>query len=382
MRNLRGSLLGAAAVASLVYGGSAFAAVGGGATIHNAASLTFSGGQVTSSVDVGVETIGTQPTIVLDAGQTLDFNAGQAVSVDYLITSNSNGSDNYNLNASTTDTGVSAPGAVTITTPVTLGASIVLSSGVGGLINIPAGSEVDFDIGDTVSLTVLGGTHLYTVDAVSVGAIATTAGNTTTLETNSVLTLSPLAGSGAPIIDGGNVVPGAQIGEQQTITVSFTAGTPTTPGTDGTHSISIGGNTTALNTSDVTEVISFTDPTPSVTVLSGDATLEKAVRNVTDGVATFATTGVSARTGDVLEYRLTVGTIAGENVTGASLTDEVPVYTTYVPSSTTMNGNPVADVGGTTALESGLTVQGATSANPGDVDDGDTAVILFQVTVD
>ena len=100
---------------------------------------------------------------------------------------------------------------------------------------------------------------------------------------------------------------------------------------------------------------------------------------MTDGGA-FATSGVTARTGDVLEYRLTAGTIPTETITGAVITDSIPEFTAYVPNSTTLNGNPVADVGPNSALVGGLQVNSATGA-AGEIVDGETAVVTFQVTV-
>ena len=86
----------------------------------------------------------------------------------------------------------------------------------------------------------------------------------------------------------------------------------------------------------------------TITVLSGNGTLEKAVRNeTTNPGGTYVVAGgttVTALTGHVLEYRLTVGTVGttspADDLTGAVLTDSIPPYTTYVPGSTTLNGKP------------------------------------------
>jgi uncharacterized repeat protein (TIGR01451 family) len=83
----------------------------------------------------------------------------------------------------------------------------------------------------------------------------------------------------------------------------------------------------------------------------------------------------------VLEYRLTASTIPGETVTGASLTDTIPEFTTYVTASTTLNGVPVADIGADSPLLGGLPTNSPGGA-AGEILDGETAIVTFQVTVD
>ena len=86
-------LTGLVALAALSTTGHALATTGGGATIHNAATMTFgTGQQVTASVDVEVRTIGAAPTIT---SETVVANAGDSITVNYTITGNSNGSDIY-----------------------------------------------------------------------------------------------------------------------------------------------------------------------------------------------------------------------------------------------------------------------------------------------
>ncbi|MFN3713054.1 MAG: hypothetical protein ACK4SX_05300 [Alcanivoracaceae bacterium] len=364
------------ALVGLSLGGAAVAATGGGATIHNAATLSFSGGQVTAHVDVEVLTIGAAPTIT---SQNVVANAGDSVTVTYTIVSNSNGSDIYDLTASTNDTDVGAPSSLTITPPqVTLGGSITSRPSVAGAILIAAGSEDNLTAGNIIRITLGGNDYLYTITAVTPGTPAFTVGNTTTPETPTTLALTP-QGS-APAIIAGNIPVGTQIGEVQTFTVQLTAGTPTTPGTSGEHEIIIEGTTAAPGPGGPGDVITFDNVGGgTVTVLSGEATLVKHVRNVSSG-GSFATTGVTARTGDVLEYRLTAGTIPGESITGAVITDSIPEFTTYVANSTTLNGNPVADVGPNSPLSGGLQVNSVSGA-AGEIVDGETAVVTFQVTV-
>ena len=121
-------------------------------------------------------------------------------------------------------------------------------------------------------------------------------------------------------------------------------------------------------------------------MLSANVTLVKSVRNVTQGVATFATTGVTAKSGDVLEYRLVATEATGaSNATGSVLVDEVPAFTTYVSNSTQLNGAAVVDGALSTlkltAANGGLTIN-SPGAAAGTINAGTAATVLFQVTVD
>lgn len=369
-----------ASVAGLLLLGTqsgAIAATGGGATIHNAATLAFNGGEVTAHVDVEVLTIGSAPTF--DA-VSQSVNAGDTVDITYTITSNSNGSDTYDLSVSTNDANVSAPTALSVSPPqLVLGASITSRPSTAGTIYVPAGSGTDIVSGDTIRITLGGTDYQYQVNAVTSGTPAYTVGNSTTAEVPTAITLAPIGA--APSISAGNVPVGSQIGEVRTVVVSLTAGTPTTPGSAGSHEIVIDGAAATPGPGGPGDVISFTDvATATVSVLSGTATLLKEVRNVTQGGG-FASSGISARSGDVLEYRLSASPVPGETVTGAVLTDSIPEYTTYVANSTTLNGALVADVAGDSPVVAGLSVN-SPGAAAGEIPDGESAVVTFQVTVE
>jgi len=377
--NIKNKILGATVFSTLAMSSSVFAAVGGGATIHNAASMTFTGGQVTDSVNVAVLTIGSAPTF-LSTNQTA--NAGDVVNITYNITSSSNGSDIYALSASTNDTDVGAPSAFSITpSTVTLGASITSRPSTAGTIYIAAGSEANIASGDVLRIFWGGTDHFYTVNVVTPGTPASTTGNITTPETPTSITLTPI-GISLPVV-ANNISPGVQVGESSDIIVSITAGTPTIPGTPGSHDVVIDGTAAEPGPGGPGDVITFTDTGSSnITVLSGEATLVKEVRNVTES-GVFATSGVTARTGDVLEYRLTAGTIPGETITGANLVDSIPEHSTYVADSTTLNGGAVADpLPGVSPIEGAGMAINSPSEPSGEINNGETAVIIFQVTVD
>ena len=260
-----------------------------------------------------------------------------------------------------------------------MGGSITSRPSQAGTVFIAAGSENNLAPGDTVRINIGGTDYLYPVSSITPGTPASTAGNTTTPETPTAVALTPQAS--APAIIVGNVPVGSQVGEVLTFTVELDAGTPTTPGTSGEHEIVVDGTAAAPGPGGPGDVITFNNiGSGSVTVLSGDATLIKEVRNVTEGSA-FATNGVTARSGDVLEYRLTASTIPGETITGAVITDSIPEFTSYVPNSTTLNGNPVADVGPNSPLIGGLQVNSISGA-AGEIVDGEVVEVIFQVTVE
>lgn len=393
--------LALAALALAAAGGNAMADTGGGATIHNAATLTFSGGQVTDSVDVEVLTVAAAPTIVPDDA-TPDANGGDTYTITYTITNNSNGSDSFSIVAGSNDTGTAgAPTLTPSTNSVTLGASFTTRNSTtidsdSGTIYIAAGSEANLSPGDIVVINIGGTDFRYTVDAVRAGTPASTTGNTTTAEDPTELDLTLLAG--APPIGNGTVVAGTQVGEQQTFTLEVVANFSSTPGTPGEHAIYVEGNTSA-NGPGGTPVPYTTEGVPgsevTLTVLSGSVTLLKQARNISTGGA-FASTGVTARPGDILEYRIRATPVAGlGDATGAVLADEIPEHTTYVTGSTTLNGNAVADeVSGDpfplSASHGGYGINsanGAANAVTGgtllEADTGnDVATVVFRVTVD
>ena len=106
--------------------------------------------------------------------------------------------------------------------------------------------------------------------------------------------------------------------------------------------------------------------------------------------ATFAG-NVAAVPGDVLEYLIVANAVGSGDVTGASITDAIPSFTAYNANSTRLNGVSVADVGASSALNGGLTVNTFATATStgshaagtltGAVAPGNNAFVTFQVTV-
>src|SRR5262249_27633622 len=69
--------------------------------------------------------------------------------------------------------------------------------------------------------------------------------------------------------------------------------------------------------------------------------------------------------GDTLRYTITVKNIGNEDAVNVTLRDAVPVNTTYVAGSTTLNGAPVADVGGLSPLVNGMLIHSPADPTPG-----------------
>jgi len=388
-QSLRASVL---AVGMLMLPTAAHAIItAGGATIHNAATLTFSGGTVTASVNVTAVTIAAAPTITVDSVAN-NVNANQGFTYTYSITNNANGADTLSFTAASANNGVTGPATLNVAGTGTLSTSLLLAGSVtsqasgAGVISIPAGSEAQLAVADRVSV----GGNLYDVSAIAAGTVASTTGNTTTPETNTVVTLTPVGAS--PAITAGSIAAGTQVGEVKSFTTVVTATSPSVPGVNGTHTVNLTGSTTATQTTAnggaaVTYNTSAASSNQTITtVLSPNVSLVKEVRNVTQGVATFAAAGVNAQAGDTLEYRLTATEATGlSNATGNVLTDEVPAFTTYVAGSTTLNGNAVVDGAlatlALTAANAGLSINSA-GAGAGVINAGSSAVVTFQVTLD
>ncbi|MDJ0851481.1 MAG: hypothetical protein QNK04_24155 [Myxococcota bacterium] len=92
--------------------------------------------------------------------------------------------------------------------------------------------------------------------------------------------------------------------------------------------------------------------------------------------------------GETLRYTITVKNVGDDNAVDATLRDDIPVNTTYVPGSTTLNGTAVPDVSGLPPFATGLLIQapedptpGAMRADPSATPDN-VATLVFDVVVD
>ncbi len=85
--------------------------------------------------------------------------------------------------------------------------------------------------------------------------------------------------------------------------------------------------------------------------------------------------------GTELTYTVTASNLGTGPATACLLEDVLPDHAAYVPSSTTLNGEPVPDVGGQCPLSGGIPVNSPGEA-PGVIAAGEAAVVTFRAVVD
>src|SRR6185369_739560 len=92
--------------------------------------------------------------------------------------------------------------------------------------------------------------------------------------------------------------------------------------------------------------------------------------------------------GETLRYTITVRNVGNADAVNVVLRDAVPpTNTSYVAGSTTLNGAPVADIGGLSALVNGLLIHPPSNPTPGTMpadpsgSPPNTATITFDVVV-
>lgn len=88
--------------------------------------------------------------------------------------------------------------------------------------------------------------------------------------------------------------------------------------------------------------------------------------------------------GETLRYTITVQNVGTDNATGVSMVDLVPANTVYVPGSTTLNGNPVADAPGGSPLTDGIEINAPGDVTPGVLNAAaadNVATVVFDVAV-
>jgi len=366
------SLFAMFVVVALAAPQQAAAATSGNATIYNSVKVDYTSGAntyiATATNTVTVNTLGAPATVVMTpAIATIATNDPYTLTVK--ITSNANGVTDYYSANSSVDNLVGAPTGLTGNGTISLWGGIVTASA-AGQISIPNGSETGLIAGDTINI---GGVE-YTVGPITPGAPATTdAAGVVTGETNTTVVIYNL-GTAVPATVVAAV--GSQVGEVGTYTVAITnAGTPLTIGVDGTHTI-----TTSVTTAATDGAGAAIAPVTASSVLT-----------VTSAALTISKTAdvTNAKPGDTITYTITVSnpstTAAASSV---SITDAVPVYTTYVANSTLLNGITVAGDGAASPLAGGFAVddnspvRAAGAVATGNIAPLGTATITYQVTVD
>jgi len=399
-QRLKHVMLAAAASLSLFAGGQAAQAVApANALITNTASMTYTGlaTPITASVDVSVTLKAAPPTLAggpgLNSVVPVDNTVaeGQLSTAIYTLMANANGPDQYNLSSAVTPTNITGAIAVTYTqagalvTSITLGATANTTPAAIGAtsITVPADGIADGNLngiinGDTVVI----GANTYVVNVTdkalgtsTITLIAGTLPDATAAPTTLVAAV-PVGTLIAEIQQFNMNI--ANVGAQTTVAAAF-----------------IDVVTTA--TSNTTPTISIPD-THRTNVVR--VTFEKFVRNVTNANGTGAATvinalnyyptagAVAATSGDVLEYAIRLTGPVGVAIAGASFSDALPTFTTYVGNSTRLNGITVVSDSPTVspliaglAVDDNVPIRAAGTAATGNIAAAGIAVVTFQVTV-
>jgi uncharacterized repeat protein (TIGR01451 family)/gliding motility-associated-like protein len=131
------------------------------------------------------------------------------------------------------------------------------------------------------------------------------------------------------------------------------------------------GGVTTVQTVDSNTVI------VSVLVFNPILTPTKSVANITTG----DNPALTAQAGDVLEYTIVVSNTGNAISNNSLFADAIPVSTTYVPNSTTINGIPIADIAGNMPFATPALINSPTEL-PGIINIGSTSTITFRVTID
>lgn len=319
--------------------------------IVNVATLNFSGGSATASVTVVVGLIPSTPNISITNG-TAAYTAPDtpAITDSVAIISTANGPAEYTVSAlvsaiSNTNLSVGTGVAVIGTNPITIGATITNGDSAWGSLSVPSDGTADSVVNNIKN----GSTIVFTVGA--------------TTYTRQVLTVSDPGGSGTATITFAtapgdpptpNIPAGTPIYEKVTVNLTVLPGTVTATGTPITVGV-----TATVATPSATDATATNSTPNSWTTPTAGVVITKYVRNATtDGSVvtvapspaptpfsfTFngethnyylssATSGVSAKPGEVLEYLVVAeNTSATTDLSGSFITDSIPI--TYVSLAT------------------------------------------------
>jgi hypothetical protein len=334
--------------------------------IKNTAQLTYAGlsTPLEASVDITVSLVAATPNVVnLTADQSVASNT--SASYTYQITSAANGLATYTFTTSDVASGLTGNAASSITASIDLGSTSAALSSTGTSIRVP-------NDGDGVNTAVNG---ITANDTVVIGATEYTVASVTEASGDAALGLLTITLTSAVT---GSVGVGDQILERDEITLTIT---------------DVGGPAGTITSSVVAETTGAADSTAvtAVTTVTSPA-FEKWVRNVTtangsgDSTTTCGTAsatyyasnaGVIAAPGETLEYCIEV--TPASSITNARVTDTIPTFTTYV-TGVQFGGSTAAVTQG--QLSAGLQLQSASGSTAGEVEAGETAGVVYSVTVD
>ena len=120
------------------------------------------------------------------------------------------------------------------------------------------------------------------------------------------------------------------------------------------------------------------DPTETLITSAPLFLIQKTSQDITGNPADL-------QAGDTLRYTITVNNIGQEDAINVFLSDQVPVNTTYLANTSTLNGIAVADAGaGVSAFNAGILINAAGNATPGFIraDSGASANNISTITFD
>jgi hypothetical protein len=372
----------------------AMATVAANTQIINQATLSYNDGTgvqtENASVAVTVSLVPGLATLDSPADQSSVYTGANTThTYTYTITAGGNGPDTYAVTTavagSTNTTGAGTGGD----TSFPLGATVTTSGSTTTVLQVPSDGTADSSVNGIEN----GDTVVVNGEVRTVSGISDPASGTATITLGVALGAAPGAG--------------VSVHEQRTFPVDVLSGTITTVGTD----ITVTADTTVTNSAGPA-----TDQILS-TYTSGQAVLDKYVRNLTDaagnaggaGAQSFTvngatndyyTGGVTGETGDVLEYVLVASNNGGAQVTACSIADVLPTafitfnsdaygvsqdfaYIDEGGSETNLTEDPADDAA--TLSGANLTVNvgaGATSGAGGTIDPGNDVRVAYQVTID
>jgi uncharacterized repeat protein (TIGR01451 family)/fimbrial isopeptide formation D2 family protein len=151
-----------------------------------------------------------------------------------------------------------------------------------------------------------------------------------------------------------------------------------TSGTAVLNQAQIGSSTLPTMASDDPSLPGTSDPTRTLITSAPAFRVLKTAQDITSNTSIVMA-------GDTLRYTITVKNIGTENAVGVTLRDQIPANTSYVASSTRLNGGVVADpVAGVSVLQNGMSINSpanlTTGAMPADA--GATATNVSTITFD
>ena len=354
------------------------AAVSGGATIFNEATVTYSTPTIPSTTAKGSTTVlvatkASSPFVtVTPTAQTTGENT--TVNYTYNIINQSNGTNNLTITnpLTSTDNLVNAPSVNSLASYTfnNLWGGISLAIPADNTVTVPAGTLAGLANGTTVGVKNGLNVYYYTVAGTTTGTLPSSG----IAEIPATLTLTPLAYAGVPAtnltaaIAGGSA--GIIIGQYASVVHTLTT-TTTTTAANGTHAINI----TAVATDAAAATASYTTSAGDL-----NQTVTTVTKNPLSVVKTAAPLGAK-KPGDTITYTVVVTNNTSAATTAAQMADPLSPYITYTANTTTLNGIAFGQPDGGVFPFAANTSINSLGQAAGVINPGASATIVYQVTV-